>query len=100
MDSVRDFFLCYGRAAPGVPRTDSKNSACRGKEYGMTRGVKLAPLGLSMLALAACAVPDRQPDLDSMTANVEQTREGDFGEFLYNLNEAGDKARRAEEIRS
>lgn len=65
----------------------------------MTRGVKLAPLGLSLLALAACAVPDRQPDLDNMSANVEQTREGDFGEFLYNLNEAGDKARRAEEIR-
>ncbi|WP_119303849.1 OmpA family protein [Dongia deserti] len=64
----------------------------------MTRGVKLASLGASLLALAACAVPDRQPDLDNIAANVEQTREGDFGEFLYNLNEAGDKARRAEEI--
>ena len=61
-------------------------------------GVKLAPLGASLFALAACAVPDRQPDLDAITANVEQTREGDFGEYLYHLNEAGDKARRAEEI--
>lgn len=65
----------------------------------MTRGVKLALLGASLFALAACAVPDRQPDLDNIAANVEQTREGDFGEFLYHLNEAGDKAREAEEIR-
>lgn len=63
----------------------------------MTRGVKLALLGASLLALAACAV-DRQPDLDNISANIDQTREGDFGEFLYNLNEAGDKAREAEEI--
>src|SRR5262245_11913614 len=65
----------------------------------MTCGVKLALLGASLFALAACAVPDRQPDLDNIAANVEQTREGDFGEFLYHLNEAGDKAREAEEIR-
>jgi outer membrane protein OmpA-like peptidoglycan-associated protein len=64
----------------------------------MIGGVKLAPLGASVFALAACAAPDRQPDLDNIAANVEQTREGDFGELLYNLNEAGDKARRAEEI--
>jgi len=64
----------------------------------MIRGVKLALLGASLFALAACAVPDRQPDLENIEANVEQTREGDFGEFLYNLNEAGDKAREAEEI--
>jgi len=64
----------------------------------MTRGVKLALLGASLLALGACAVPDRQPDLDNIAANVEQTEEGDFGEFLTNLNEAGDKAREAQEI--
>jgi outer membrane protein OmpA-like peptidoglycan-associated protein len=64
----------------------------------MTRGLKLALLGASLLALGACAAPDRQPDLDNIAANVEQTQEGDFGEFLYNLNEAGDKARRAQEI--
>ena len=64
----------------------------------MTRGLKLALLGASLLALGACAAPDRQPDLDNVAANVEQTQEGDFGEFLYNLNEAGDKARRAQEI--
>jgi outer membrane protein OmpA-like peptidoglycan-associated protein len=64
----------------------------------MQCGVKLASLGAALFALAACAAPDRQPDLDNIAINVEQTREGDFGEFLYNLNEAGDKARRAEEI--
>ena len=64
----------------------------------MICGVKLAPLGASLFALAACAVPDRQPDLDAINANVEQTREGDFGEYLYHLSEAGDKARRAAEI--
>jgi outer membrane protein OmpA-like peptidoglycan-associated protein len=63
----------------------------------MTRGVKLALLGASLLALDACAA-DRQADLDNIAANVEQTQEGDFGEFLTNLNEAGDKARRAQEI--
>jgi outer membrane protein OmpA-like peptidoglycan-associated protein len=64
----------------------------------MTCGVKLALLGASLVALGACAAPDRQPDLENIAANVEQTQEGDFGEFLYNLNEAGDKARRAQEI--
>src|SRR5687768_11742822 len=64
----------------------------------MNRGVKLALLGASLLALGACAAPDRQPDLDNIAANVEQTKEGDFGAFLTNLNVAGDKARRAQEI--
>ena len=64
----------------------------------MTRGVKLALLGASLFALGACAASDRQADLDNIAANVEQTQEGDFGEFLINLNEAGDKARRAQEI--
>ena len=62
----------------------------------MTRGVKLALLGASLFALGACAASDRQADLDNIAANVEQTQEGDFGEFLTNLNEAGDKARRAD----
>jgi len=62
----------------------------------MTRGVKHALLGASLFALGACAASDRQADLDSIAANVEQTQEGDFGEFLTNLNEAGDKARRAD----
>jgi len=65
----------------------------------MNRGVKLALLGAWLLALGACAAPDRQPDLDNIAANVEQTQEGDFGAFLTNLNEAGDKARQAQEIR-
>ena len=98
MDSPRDSNHKYGRAAPRV-RQEILKTVALGEEYGMTRGVKLALLGVLLFAPAACAVPDRQPDLDNITANVEQTREGDFGEFLYNLNEAGDKARRAEEIR-
>ena len=77
-----------------------QNTAGRGKEYGMIRGVKLALLGPFLLTLEACAVPDRQPDLENIAVNVEQTREGDFGEFLHHLNEAGDKARRADEIQS
>lgn len=52
----------------------------------------------AMLSLGACAVPDRQPDLDNISANVAQTQAGDFGELLTNLNEAGDKAREAQEI--
>lgn len=52
----------------------------------------------AILSLGACAVPDRQPDLDNISANVAQTEEGDFGELLTNLNEAGDKAREAQEI--
>ncbi len=64
----------------------------------MIGGVKLALLGASLIALAACAAPDRQADLDNIAANLEQTREGDFGAFLYDLSEAGDKARRAEAI--
>ncbi len=55
-------------------------------------------LGPVLLSLAACAVPDRQPDLDNISANVAQTQDGDFGELLTNLNEAGDKARQAQEI--
>src|SRR5688500_5807154 len=62
----------------------------------MTRGVKHALLGASLFALGACAASDRQADLDNIAAHVEQTQEGDFGEFLTNLNEAGDKARRAD----
>lgn len=59
---------------------------------------KTALSGIALLALAGCAVPDRQPDLDNIDANVKQTYDGDFGELLYNLNEAGDKAREAQEI--
>ena len=73
----------------------------------MNRGVTLALRGVTQSAicalaagsLTACAVPDRQPDLDNIAANVAETQEGDFGEFLTNLNEAGDKAREADEIR-
>ena len=64
----------------------------------MTRGLKLALFGASLLVLDACAASARQADLDTIAANVEQTQEGDFGEFLTNLNEAGDKARRAQEM--
>jgi outer membrane protein OmpA-like peptidoglycan-associated protein len=64
----------------------------------MKKQFKLALLGSCLLAVAACAAPNREPDLSNITANVEKTREGDFGEFLYNLVEAEDKAREAEDI--
>jgi len=64
----------------------------------MKNNLKLALLGSCLLAVAACAAPNREPDLSNITANVEKTREGDFGEFLYNLVEAEDKAREAEDI--
>jgi outer membrane protein OmpA-like peptidoglycan-associated protein len=64
----------------------------------MASRLVLALLGASLVSLAGCAVPDRQPDLDVISANVAQTQEGDFGEVLMNLNEAGDKAREAQEI--
>src|SRR5215468_4070630 len=75
-----------------------KVSRVGGGSYGMIRGVRLAFLGALLLALDACAVPDRQPDLDNIAANVEQTQEGDFGESLTNMNEPGDKPREAQEI--
>ena len=65
----------------------------------MIREFKLLLLGSSLLAVAACAAPNREPDLSNIQSNVDQTREGDFGEFLYNLVEAEDKAREAQEIK-
>jgi outer membrane protein OmpA-like peptidoglycan-associated protein len=66
----------------------------------MIRNFKFALLGTALLAVTACAAPNREPDLSNIQANVDKTREGDFGDFLYNLNEAGDKSRRAEEIKA
>lgn len=64
----------------------------------MNLRLKLALPAICLIALSGCAVPDRQPDLDNISANVAQTQEGDFGDLLTNLNEAGDKARQAQEI--
>jgi outer membrane protein OmpA-like peptidoglycan-associated protein len=66
----------------------------------MNRYFKLALLGTALLAVTACAAPNREPDLSNIQANVDKTYEGDFGELLYNLNQAGDKARTAEEIKA
>jgi len=65
----------------------------------MIREFKFLLLGSSLLAVAACAAPNREPDLSNIQSNVDQTREGDFGEFLYNLVEAEDKAREAQDIK-
>jgi outer membrane protein OmpA-like peptidoglycan-associated protein len=79
---------------------DAIESGESGSHGLMTLRLNSAQLGagLLLLSLGACAVPDRQPDLDNITANVAQSQEGDFGELLTNLNEAGDKAREAQEI--
>ena len=57
----------------------------------MIRDFKLLLLGSCCLAVTACAAPNREPDLSNIKSNVDQTREGDFGDFLYNLVEAEDK---------
>ncbi len=64
----------------------------------MNKQLKLALLGSCLIAVAACAAPNREPDLSNISSNVAKTREGDFGEFLSNTVEAEDKAREAEEI--
>lgn len=65
----------------------------------MIRSLKLVLLSSALLAVAACAAPNREPDLSNIQANVDKTREGDFGELLYNLDAAADKSERAEEIK-
>ena len=66
----------------------------------MIRDFKLLLLGSCCLAVTACAAPNREPDLSNIKSNVDQTREGDFGDFLYNLVEAEDKAREASDIKA
>ena len=66
----------------------------------MNRYFKLALLGSALLAVTACAAPNREPDLSNIQANVDKTYEGDFGDLLYNLNAGADKAARAEEIKA
>jgi len=66
----------------------------------MNRHFKLALLGSCLLAVAACAGPNREPDLTNIQTNVDKTREGDFGQFLYNLVEAENKAQQAEDIKA
>ncbi len=65
----------------------------------MIRDFKLLLLGSCCLAVTACAAPNREPDLSNIKSNVDQTREGDFGDFLYNLVEAEDKARLEAELK-
>lgn len=64
----------------------------------MTSRLQQTLLAAALFGLAGCAVPDRQPDLDNISANVAQVQDGDFGEFLTEANEAADKAREAQEI--
>jgi outer membrane protein OmpA-like peptidoglycan-associated protein len=66
----------------------------------MNRHLKLALLGSCLLTVAACAAPNREPDLTTIQTNVDKTREGDFGQFLYNLVEAENKAQAAEDIKA
>ena len=66
----------------------------------MNRYFKLALLGSALLAVTACAAPNREPDLSNIQANVDKTYEGDFGDLLYNLNAGADKAQRAEDIKA
>ncbi len=65
----------------------------------MIRNLKLMLLGTACLAVAACAAPNREPDLSNIQAGIDKVNEGDFGEFIVNANEAADKARSAGEAR-
>jgi outer membrane protein OmpA-like peptidoglycan-associated protein len=58
-----------------------------------------AIVGMSV-ALAACEGPNREPQLNTMQSNVDQTYEGDFGELLYNMYQAGKKAEYAEDAKA
>ena len=59
----------------------------------------VAIAGMSV-ALAACEGPNREPQLSTMQSNVDQTYEGDFGELLYNMYQAGKKAEYAEDAKA
>ena len=50
--------------------------------------------------LAACAVPDRQPQLDEIQSNIDATYEGEFGALLYNIYQAGVKAEEAADAKA
>lgn len=52
----------------------------------------------SMPFLGACQIGDRNADLQVIDANVEETRQGDFGQFVTSTVEAETKAARAKEI--
>ena len=62
-------------------------------------GTAAAILGLAM-GLAACAAPDRQPQLDTIQSNVDATYDGAFGALLYNLYQAGEKAEEAADAKA
>jgi len=59
----------------------------------------MALLGLTV-GLGACATPDRQPQLDTIEANVDDTYEGEFGALLYNMYQAGLKAEQAADAKA
>ena len=50
--------------------------------------------------LAACAVPDRQPQLEEIQSNIDATYEGEFGALLYNMVQAGEKAEQAADAKA
>ena len=50
--------------------------------------------------LAACAVPDRQPQLEEIQSNIDATYEGEFGALLYNIYQAGEKAEQAADAKA
>jgi len=66
----------------------------------MKRLLTLALVFGACLAVAACEGPNRAPQLNSLQSNVDQTYEGDFGELLYNMYQAGKKAEYAEDAKA
>jgi len=66
----------------------------------MKRLLTLALIFGASVAVAACSGPNREPQLTSMQSNVDQTYDGDFGDLLYNMYQAGKKAEYAEDAKA
>lgn len=66
----------------------------------MKQWLKAAVVLCLATGLAACAAPDRQPQLDAIEANVDATYDGEFGALLYNMVQAGEKAEEAADAKA
>jgi len=66
----------------------------------MKQWLKAAVVLCLATGLAACAAPDRQPQLDAIEANVDTTYDGEFGALLYNMVQAGEKAEEAADAKA
>ena len=66
----------------------------------MKRWLRAAAILSLTMGLAACAAPDRQPQLDTIQSNIDATYDGEFGALLYNMYQAGEKAEEAADAKA